>query len=307
MKKPLLLFIVALLIPISALAQSNPCIESGRTTNACHASSASFVSLAFSPAFTNSNFSGLVCLSNTISASFVITNSPGSNNVTITYTNAAGDGCSPSNVPSGPINPIYVSTNYTISGAITASGTPPISVLATNLGTATLTVTLQYSNAPGGDTCISELATTTISANFAVFGLTGLDLGANVGQRVDNVDADDTNVVKTYIVQWDCLNTFYPVTATVSPSISEAELPSCWSMTGGYIGQNSLGRLALVDFMLPPHGAPPMDVPRAWYKPVLGIRTRALPDLLPAKETISQLARISGEHLFGRCVGPFKQ
>ena len=135
---------------------------------------------------------------------------------------------SPSPAPQQYYGPNCTETiTWSVSGAGTVSPTSGNSTTFTGdmmPGQATVNINVTRS---GGSSC-SDSGSASIAID--VIGVEKLE--PDMGDEFDDMDGDDNT--KTYVVPVDAMaGGNVTVTATPDPSVAEADLPACWSLTGG--------------------------------------------------------------------------
>ncbi|MCD6049808.1 MAG: hypothetical protein K0Q55_1211 [Verrucomicrobia bacterium] len=148
--------------------------------------------------------------------------------ITSNYTNACGNvdtnNCPPTYVTNS-VAPTIVSNWWTVSvGGYSASGSGlSASFTPTNSGEGTITFFTKYKKV-----CEEGEAEVSVPATFKVVKVASLT--PDKGDEVD--DGDGNADTKMYVI-CAVTNGVCTVTAVSDPALAEADLPSCWSLTGG--------------------------------------------------------------------------
>jgi len=199
--------------------ESTDCVESGTITN-CSEGSVVLSTVVVTPV--------IGCIGSGFGATDTNIITPGQVIIDTSYTNANPNAtnptCSDTFTTNNP-SPTVVSNWWTASvGSFSTNGTGlSASFTPTSCGSGSITFNTAYQ-----DVCDTNINTTSASGSFTVDAVTSLTPSA--GLLVDDGDHDPNT--DTYLVQYGCYDTI-TVTAGDCAGLSPANLPSCWTMSGG--------------------------------------------------------------------------
>jgi hypothetical protein len=203
----------------SSGGENTNCVTSSVSTNCCAEAT---VTLSNVPPI-------IICIGSSASASTLAMPTNGVQIVDTGYTNASNSNC-PDTYQTNYPAPSLLTNWWTASGCginTNGSGLSTPSWTPTNGGQITVTFNQKWKH-----TCDTNTETATSTVNINVVAVDSIGVVGSFSAEAYNDPSGDTNTT-VYVVPCSCNSNIIMVSAEACPLLADADLPSCWQMTGG--------------------------------------------------------------------------